>query len=165
MSAFAGTPGGLSLQRFPDGSTEFSQPIAISAPNDGSGRVFIVERCDDIVIVENGSVLPTPFVSIDAACSSEQGILGLAFDPDYASNGTFYVTYTAPNSDPRLGDANDQVLDVLSRQQYQLAVTVNPGGNPFFAQPLMLRRTMIFGDHDLEAFKAKLQISRAVSVP
>ena len=63
------------------------------------------------------------------------------------------------------GDANDQVLDVLSRQQYQLAVTVNPGGNPFFAQPLMLRRTMIFGDHDLEAFKAKLQISRAVSVP
>jgi glucose/arabinose dehydrogenase len=110
VDAFAGTPGGLTLQRFPDGSTSFSQPIAISAPNDGSGRVFIVERCDDIVIVENGSVLPTPFVSIDTACSSEQGILGLAFDPDYATNGTFYVTYTAPNSDPSLGSSNDQVL-------------------------------------------------------
>lgn len=110
IDAFAGTPGGLSLQRFPDGGTSFSQPIAISAPNDGSGRVFIVERCDDIVIVQNGSVLPTPFVSIETACSSEQGILGLAFDPDYATNGTFYVTYTAPNSDPSIGAANDQVL-------------------------------------------------------
>src|SRR6185312_12634290 len=76
----------------------------------GSGRVFIIERCSDIVIVKNGAVLPTPFVSIDTACSSEQGILGLAFDPDYATNGTFYVTYTAPNSDPRIGNANDQVL-------------------------------------------------------
>jgi len=85
-------------------------PIAIRAPNDGSGRVFIIERCDDIVIVQNGAVLPTPFVSIATACSSEQGILGLAFDPDYATNGTFYVTYTAPDSDPSLGDSNDQVL-------------------------------------------------------
>lgn len=63
------------------------------------------------------------------------------------------------------GDTNDQMLEVLGRQQYQLAVTVNPGGNPFFAQPLMLRRTMIFGDHDLDAFKARLQTSRATSVP
>ena len=110
FTAFAGTPGGLSLQRFPNGSTSFSQPIGISAPNDGSGRVFIIERCDDIVIVQNGSVLATPFVSIDTACSSEQGILGLAFDPDYATNGTFYVSYTAPNSDPSIGSANDQVL-------------------------------------------------------
>jgi peptidoglycan/xylan/chitin deacetylase (PgdA/CDA1 family) len=43
------------------------------------------------------------------------------------------------------GDANDIVLDLLGRQQYQLAVTVNPGGNPFFAQPFMLRRTMRSG--------------------
>lgn len=58
------------------------------------------------------------------------------------------------------GDANEQVLETLVKQQYTLAVTVNPGGNAFFAQPLMLRRTMIFGDHDLEAFKARLQTSR-----
>jgi peptidoglycan/xylan/chitin deacetylase (PgdA/CDA1 family) len=63
------------------------------------------------------------------------------------------------------GDANEAVLDVLGRQQYQLGVTVNPGGNAFFAQPLMLRRTMIYGDHDLEAFKARLQISRASVAP
>ncbi len=63
------------------------------------------------------------------------------------------------------GDANDAVLDVLTRQQYELGVTVNPGGNPFYAQPLMLRRTMIYGDHDLEAFKARLQTSRANVAP
>lgn len=63
------------------------------------------------------------------------------------------------------GDANDVVLDVLARQQYQLAVTVNPGGNPFFAQPLMLHRTMIFGDHGIEAFKARLQTSRPLGAP
>ncbi len=61
------------------------------------------------------------------------------------------------------GDANDIVLDALTRNHYQLAATVNPGGNPFFAQPLMLRRTMIFGDYDLDTFKAKLQISRPLT--
>lgn len=63
------------------------------------------------------------------------------------------------------GDANELVLDALNRQHYELAVTVVPGGNAFFAQALMLRRTMIFGDHDLDAFKSKLQISRAISAP
>ncbi|WP_280152277.1 polysaccharide deacetylase family protein [Piscinibacter sp. XHJ-5] len=63
------------------------------------------------------------------------------------------------------GDANEAVLDLLAKQHYQLAVTVNPGGNAFFAQPLMLRRTMIFGDSDLESFKAKLQISRGIGAP
>ncbi|HEX6708674.1 MAG TPA: polysaccharide deacetylase family protein [Albitalea sp.] len=63
------------------------------------------------------------------------------------------------------GDANEAVLEVLARQRYELAVTVNPGGNAFFAQPLMLRRTMIFGDHDLEAFKSRLQISRGIGSP
>ena len=63
------------------------------------------------------------------------------------------------------GDANQALLDVLARQRYQLGLTVNPGGNGFFAQPLMLRRTMVYGDHDLAAFKLKLQTARASSVP
>ena len=63
------------------------------------------------------------------------------------------------------GDANDAVLEALARQQYQLGVTVNPGGNAFYAQPLMLHRTMIFGDLSLEGFKAKLQTSRPIARP
>lgn len=60
------------------------------------------------------------------------------------------------------GDANELALAALARNDYQLAATVNPGGNPFFAQPFMLRRTMIYGDHDIEAFKAKLQVYREI---
>ena len=63
------------------------------------------------------------------------------------------------------GDANQAVLDMLARQRYQLGVTVTPGGNAFFAQPLMLRRTMIYGDQDLAGFKAKLQIARGTGGP
>lgn len=63
------------------------------------------------------------------------------------------------------GDANGIVLDVLARQHYQLAVTVNPGGNAFFAQPLMLRRSMVFGDQGMDAFRAKLQTSRPMARP
>lgn len=63
------------------------------------------------------------------------------------------------------GDANQAVLDSLTRQRYQLALTVNPGGNGFFAQPLMLRRTMIYGDLDLAGFKLKLQTVRGVVAP
>ena len=63
------------------------------------------------------------------------------------------------------GDANEIVLDVLARNNYRLGVTVTPGGTPFYAQPLMLRRTMIYGNHDLEAFKARLQISRPIVLP
>lgn len=60
------------------------------------------------------------------------------------------------------GDTNAAVLKVLTNQHFDLAVTVTPGGNPFFAQPYMLRRTMIFGDMSLDDFKARLQISRAL---
>lgn len=63
------------------------------------------------------------------------------------------------------GDASDVVLDAMARQRYQLGVTVNPGGNGFYAQPTMLRRTMIFGDLDLEGFKTKLQTSRSLTSP
>jgi peptidoglycan/xylan/chitin deacetylase (PgdA/CDA1 family) len=58
------------------------------------------------------------------------------------------------------GDTNETVMERLMRADYRLAVTVNPGGNPFFSHPLLLRRTMIYGDHDLEAFKARLQVFR-----
>ena len=110
LAAAAIVPADLDLVRWPDAGTTFAQPIAIRAPNDGSGRVFVIERCDDIRIVKNGQLLAIPFLSINASCGGEQGILGLAFDPAFASNGTFYVTYTAPASDPRIGASEDQVL-------------------------------------------------------
>lgn len=54
------------------------------------------------------------------------------------------------------GDANQAVIEALLRNGYDLGLTVNPGGNPFYASPWLLRRVMIYGDHDLQDFQARL---------
>jgi peptidoglycan/xylan/chitin deacetylase (PgdA/CDA1 family) len=54
------------------------------------------------------------------------------------------------------GDVNDTVAAELRARGVALGLTVTPGGNAFYAPPLMLRRTMIFGGDDLDAFRAKL---------
>jgi hypothetical protein len=58
------------------------------------------------------------------------------------------------------GDANQVVLDRLAEADCRLGLTVYPGGNAFFAHPLMLRRTMVFGDHEMESFRSALQVLR-----
>jgi peptidoglycan/xylan/chitin deacetylase (PgdA/CDA1 family) len=58
------------------------------------------------------------------------------------------------------GDSNDLILTTLDQAKVRLAASVTPGSNPFFAQPNYLRRTMIFGEYDLETFKSKVQTSR-----
>lgn len=54
------------------------------------------------------------------------------------------------------GDVNDMVIGELTRVGVKQAVTVTPGGNGFFAYPFTLRRSMVFGNEDLDAFSAKL---------
>jgi len=72
--------------------------------------------------------------------------------------GLTSVAYAFP-----YGDVNDVVVGELRAKGVKLGVTVTPGGNAFFAPPYMLRRTMIFGSDDLEAFRAKLVTSVPVS--
>jgi glucose/arabinose dehydrogenase len=74
-----------------------SRPVDIKSANDGSGRLFIIEKYGTIRIYENGQLLETPFLNIaDRVDDSgnEMGLLGLAFHPDYKQNGFFYVNYT-----------------------------------------------------------------------
>jgi glucose/arabinose dehydrogenase len=71
-------------------------PVDIQNANDGSGRLFIVEKGGRILIFENDQTLPQPFLDISAEIDSratEQGLLGLAFHPRYAQNGLFFVYY------------------------------------------------------------------------
>jgi glucose/arabinose dehydrogenase len=141
LQAWAVTPADLRLERWPGTTTTFDQPIAVRSANDGSGRVFVIERCSGIRIVKNGTLLATPLVSIATSCNSEQGILGLAFDPDFDTNGTFYVTYTAPSGQPQLGASDDQVL-----ARYTVS-----GGNPDVADPageVILRVPDIADNHN-----------------
>ena len=63
------------------------------------------------------------------------------------------------------GDANEAVLDAMQRNGYELGVTVNPGANAFYASPFLLKRVMIFGDHELDDFKARLQGRRSAAKP
>jgi glucose/arabinose dehydrogenase len=76
-------------------------PVFLTAPA-GDARQFVVEQPGRIRIVKNGQLLPTPFLDIATRVSSggERGLLSMAFDPQYATNGFFYVYYTsAPNGD------------------------------------------------------------------
>jgi peptidoglycan/xylan/chitin deacetylase (PgdA/CDA1 family) len=63
------------------------------------------------------------------------------------------------------GDVNDLVVENLRARNVKIGVTVTPGGNAFFAPPVMLRRSMIFGGDDLDTFKAKLVTSLPVVRP
>ena len=73
-------------------------PINITNASDGSGRLFVIERTGTIRIIRDGEVLPDPFLDIGNSVKTdflEQGLLGLAFHPDYENNGRFFVYFSS----------------------------------------------------------------------
>lgn len=80
-------------------NTGLNAPVEIA--NDGSSRLFIVEQTGAIRIYNNGVLETTPFINLAGriSCCGERGLLSLAFHPQYATNGFFYVYYTATNGD------------------------------------------------------------------
>jgi len=85
--------------------TEFAHglvlPVEIASAHDGSARLYVVEQRGRIRIVDNGKVAAAPFLDVSdlvATDNLERGLLGLAFHPDYAKNGAFYVYYTAAHT-------------------------------------------------------------------
>ena len=91
-------PGTIALQLRASG---LSKPVFITSALDGTGRMFIVEQTGQIKILQGTRVLPTPFLSIGASVSKggEQGLLGLAFHPDFKTNRKLYVNFTDLNGD------------------------------------------------------------------
>lgn len=82
----------------------FSSPDYVTQPRGERRRLFVVEQGGKIRVVRDGRVLRTPFIDISSRIVSggEQGLLGLAFAPDYASSGRFYVDYTDRDGDTRI---------------------------------------------------------------
>ncbi len=78
------------------------QPLYVTAAPGDTSRLFIVEKTGAIKILDlnTGTVLATPFLTVPVDALSERGLLGLAFDPDYATNGAFYVYATSNSSTP-----------------------------------------------------------------
>ncbi len=129
-------PPGRSATAAPTGPNYLLQPILhaegfdepISMAHAGDARLFVIERDGRIWILDQfGQRLPGPFLDINDrvdSASGEQGLLGLAFHPEYAQNGFFYVNYTSdagdgdtrisrfsrdPN-DPNLADPDSEVV-------------------------------------------------------
>ena len=76
----------------------FNDPLSLQHANDE--RLFVAEQGGRIKIIQpDGTINAIPFLNISALISNggEQGLLGLAFHPDYANNGYFYINYTKPS--------------------------------------------------------------------
>ena len=76
-------------------------PVQITNAGDGSGRLFVVEQKGRIRVISDGALLPTPLLDISGqvSCCHEQGLLSVAFPPDYAKKRYFYVNYTNTEGD------------------------------------------------------------------
>ncbi len=59
------------------------------------GRLFVCQQGGQLRVIENGVLLSTPFVTVTVNASGERGLLGVAFDPNFATNHFVYVYYTA----------------------------------------------------------------------
>lgn len=77
-------------------ATGFEQPVQITNAGDGNNRLFIVEKTGQIRIIQNKTVLPDVLLNLSEQVStgSEQGLLGLAFPPDFSDKKVFYVNFT-----------------------------------------------------------------------
>ena len=117
------------------------EPLSITNAGDGSNRLFITEKDGIIRIVENGTLLSTPFLYLqDISSISERGLLGLAFHPNYKVNGYFYVNYINSSGDtkisrfevdsnfPNIGDLNSEKVLMTIAQPY----SNNNGGDMAF---------------------------------
>lgn len=86
-------------------ATGLDQPVGMAvAPGDARRRLFVVEKTGRVRILVGGKVLAAPFLDLSRQVSRgmEQGLLGLAFHPRYASNGRFFVNYTDRAGDTRI---------------------------------------------------------------
>lgn len=102
----------------------FDTPVDLTSPDDGTDRIFIVEQKGVVQVFENstGVKKSTVFLDIEKQVSSggEMGLLGLAFHPEYKTNGYFYVNYTRRNpletviSRFKAGGSNANVVDTKS---------------------------------------------------
>jgi glucose/arabinose dehydrogenase len=105
-------------------SSGLSDPIFVVHAGDGTGRLFIEEQGGIIRVLQPGASAPTVFldISTQVLAGGERGLLGLAFHPQYAGNGRFFVYYTRPDdgaiviseyhvsADPNVADTSEAVL-------------------------------------------------------
>lgn len=116
--------------------SDLARPVDLQHAGDGSGRLFIIEKVGRIRIWQAGKLIEFPFLNISERVGSsgnEQGLLGLAFHPNYAENGLFFVNYTNNNGDT-----------VIARYR----VTADPNIADPSSEVVLLRVDQPFGNHN-----------------
>ena len=88
----------------PEGFTEtaisgLSNPTAMQIAPDG--RIFVCQQGGALRVIKNGILLSTPFITLSVDPRGERGLLGIAFDPNFATNNFLYLYYTVPSSPGR----------------------------------------------------------------
>ena len=103
-------------------ATGLTQPVFAGAPPGDTGRLFIVEKQGQIRILDlaTGQVAATPFLTETVLSEGERGLLGLAFDPDFAANRFFYVYLINTSADAevvryQVSASNPNAIDPTSR--------------------------------------------------
>ena len=112
-----------------------SLPVGVTNARDGSGNLYVVEQGGRILLVKNGALQATPFLDISDRVLSigEQGLLGLAFPPGYATKRYFYVYYTRPVDN-----------NVVSR----FRLTVNPDAADPDSEEMLIATPQPFSNHN-----------------
>ena len=132
----------------------FSSALDLQNAGDGTNRFFAVERDGRIKVFQNESTVNSTKMFLDitdrVSSGGETGLLGLAFHPNYETNGYFYVNYTAPNplrtvisrfqvsvSNPDSADKNSELILLTYNQPYSNhnggCVAFGPDGNLYIA--------------------------------
>jgi glucose/arabinose dehydrogenase len=83
---------------------DFDAPVYLTSPPGDTRRQFVVEQGGRVMVVRDGRKLGTPFLDIrdQVTAGGEQGLLSIAFAPDYAESGLFYVYFTDDSGDQRI---------------------------------------------------------------
>src|SRR6059058_991330 len=92
--------GGVRLRSLGD----FEQPLYVAQPPGDRADLFVVEQTGRIEVLHDGQPTSRPFLDLsqDVSCCGEQGLLSMAFAPDYPKSGLFYVDYTDTAGDTRV---------------------------------------------------------------
>src|SRR5687767_458952 len=77
-------------------ATGLASPTAMSFAPDG--RLFVAQQSGALRVIKNGALLSQPFLTVSVNSSGERGLLGVAFDPNFAANNFVYVYYTTSTS-------------------------------------------------------------------
>lgn len=119
-------------------ATGLQRPLLVTAPANDLDRVFVVEQVGRIRIVEDGVLLPTPFLDLVGTglvqAGGEAGLLGLAFHPNYAQNGVFCTYRTAPGL-------------IATVDRFTVSAT-DPNVADFASRSTLLTQQMIYGNHN-----------------